>query len=239
MTRIRQRSHVAAPRQSVRRHRSSEPHASHPIRQRTRIQTSSRQTPSPHRHDDARRGGHRARRRVRTDECERRHPEQRLGAGRPGDVRLELHRQRPVDAGTTNTSQGVPGLTNPILACRRSHHERRSTVPPTARPFTLELTWQFTLPASLAAARGGTRDHDSDPAGRNAPDRRHERRDRHAYRRPLRGPSAVNLGDGTQDVPFQQVRSTATFTRSGTGTPVVLTPGTSPRPSATGPSRCT
>ncbi|HEX2383224.1 MAG TPA: hypothetical protein VHI95_11340, partial [Acidimicrobiales bacterium] len=42
----------------------------------------------------------------------------------------------------------------------------------------------------------------------------------------------VPLGDGTQDVKFQQTTQ-ATFTRAGTGTDVVLTPGVSTTASAT------
>jgi hypothetical protein len=134
-----------------------------------------------------------------------------------------------VDGGTTNILlNGVPGLTNPILLPTKLTTNGIED-PGDGASFTLDLTWEFTLPASVAgvavslgttsltqqgaalvldATSGATGSSTGNPASQ-----------------------VVSLGDGTQDVPFQQA-TTATFTRAGTGT-VVLTPGVSTTSSVT------
>jgi len=134
-----------------------------------------------------------------------------------------------VDGGVTNTIlSGIPGLTNPIVLPTKLT-TNAIVDPGDTASFTLDLTWEFTLPASVAGVAVGlgttSLNQQSAALVLNATSG--------ATGTSTGNPPAqtVNLGDGTQPVPFQQA-TTATFTRSGTG-PVVLTPGVSTTASAT------
>jgi hypothetical protein len=135
-----------------------------------------------------------------------------------------------VDGGITNTLlNGVPGLTNPIVLPTELRTNGIES-PADGESFTLDLTWDFTLPASVAGVAvglGTTSLTQQDAAlvldatsGATGSSTGHP------------ASQVVSLGNGTQDVPFQQT-TTATFTRDGTGTPVVLTPGVSTTASVT------
>jgi len=135
-----------------------------------------------------------------------------------------------VDGGTTNILlNGVPGLTNPILL-PTTITTNGIVDPGDGAPFTLDLTYEFTLPASVAGVAVGL--GTSQLTQQNAAlvlDATSGATGSSTGNPPSQ---VVPLGDGTQDVKFQQM-ATATFTRSGTGTDVVLTPGVSTTESMT------
>jgi hypothetical protein len=91
--------------------------------------------------------------------------------------------------------------------------------------FTLQLTWQFTLPATLAAAAVELGNPTVVQSAATLPMNAASGATGTATST-APGPHTVSLGDGTQAVSFQEGPFDATFTRSGTGTPVVLSPGT-------------
>jgi len=128
------------------------------------------------------------------------------------------------DPTTATILAGIPGLLPLILPATINTNAIDS--PANGESFTLDVTWGFTLPASLvsiAQATGNTTlvqtdttltmEGTSGATGTSAPTDP--------------GPTTVNLPPATQpavDVPFQSAPVPVTFTRTGTGTPVVLSP---------------
>jgi hypothetical protein len=131
----------------------------------------------------------------------------------------------------TNTLlNGVPGLTNPILLPTQITTNSIES-PADGETFTLDLTWEFTLPASVAGVAVGLGNTSLTQQNSTLPLIAQSGATGTSVGT-FPGPQTISLGDGTQDVKFQQT-TTGTFTRAGTGTPVVLSPGQVTTSSAT------
>jgi hypothetical protein len=125
---------------------------------------------------------------------------------------------------TNDILNAVPGLSNPFVLPGIQLTTNGIPSPADGEEFSLDFTWQFILPQSLAhiaVVLGNTDIVQANnvlaihaDSGATGPD---------AVGHP---PDAVvPLGDGSQAVAYNQGPLTGTFTRSGTGNPVQFSPG--------------